>query len=425
MWITFSNQLQKAYGTTYAPRRVRIVIQDECIRDRRNCICATMPEELMAEVVICVIAKLAHRKDAKFIFQNCSGKSIKNTLIPKIKKVKSSACSFTFINEDSYHLSFYNYQCNVCFYNRELQEYRIYLDLQNIYEDLRKAVGADPMPFTFDELLIWARPLVMVIDHRNKTPETMEVHQNEWKAQGLVRIAPLHRFFEINKLKRKLEMLTEASDDTTVQTIDLEMEITMLESETLEERTQRPKANATAKASEEAQRVAKTAEHDRKRAEKKRAEKEAKEAQHVAQRVAKAAAKAAKESAEEAQRAAKAAAKAAEHDAKWTAEVDATLERMVGDGYNYSEIASELSNGLKKHDINNRWNRHSKESSGITKPPLKTQSRITWTADIDTTIVEMRVEDISFAKIASELGNGLKKNDIKNRWNRHLKDKLQ
>jgi membrane protein involved in colicin uptake len=141
--------------------------------------------------------------------------------------------------------------------------------------------------------------------------------------------------------------------------------------------------------------------------------------------VAKAAAKAAKESAEEAQRAAKAAAKAAEHDAKWTAEVDATLERMVGDGYNYSEIASELSNGLKKHDINNRWNRHSKESSGITKPPLKTQSRITWTADIDTTIVEMRVEDISFAKIASELGNGLKRNDIKNRWNRHLKDKLQ
>ena len=178
-------------------------------------------------------------------------------------------------------------------------------------------------------------------------------------------------------------MLTEASDDTTVQTIDLEMEITMLESETLEERTQRPKANATAKASEEAQRVAKTAEHDRKRAEKKRAEKEAKEAQHVAQRVAKAAVKAAKESAEEAQRAAKAAAKAAEHDAKWTAEVDATLERMVGDGYNYSEIASELSNGLKKHDINNRWNRHSKESSGITKPPLKTQIRITWTADID------------------------------------------
>jgi hypothetical protein len=37
----------------------------------------------------------------------------------------------------------------------------------------------------------------------------------------------------------------------------------------------------------------------------------------------------------------------------------------------------------------------------------------------------MRAEDISYAKIASELGNGQKKNDIKNRWNRHLKDKLQ
>jgi riboflavin biosynthesis pyrimidine reductase len=75
-----------------------------------------------------------------------------------------------------------------------------------MYEDLRKAAGDDPMPFTFDELLNWARPLEMVVDHRNKTPETMEVLQNEWTAKGLVvRSAPLHRSFEINKLKRKLE----------------------------------------------------------------------------------------------------------------------------------------------------------------------------------------------------------------------------
>jgi hypothetical protein len=40
-------------------------------------------------------------------------------------------------------------------------------------DSTRKAVGDDPMPFTFDELMIWARPLVMVVDHRNKTPETM------------------------------------------------------------------------------------------------------------------------------------------------------------------------------------------------------------------------------------------------------------
>jgi len=38
--------------------------------------------------------------------------------------------------------------------------------------------------------------------------------------------------------------------------------------------------------------------------------------------------------------------------------------------------------------------------------------------------VRMRAEDISYAKIASELGDGLKDSDIKNRWNCHLKDKL-
>jgi hypothetical protein len=52
-------------------------------------------------------------------------------------------------------------------------------------------------------------------------------------------------------------------------------------------------------------------------------------------------------------------------------------------------------------------------------------SNITWTADVNTSIVRMRADDISFAKIASKLGNGLKRNDIKNRWNHHLKDKLQ
>ncbi len=143
--------------------------------------------------VIGVIAKLAHLKKAKFIFQNCGGKLITMTLIPKIKKVESTAPTIAFVNEDSYHLSFYGYQCNVCFYNRELQKYRIYLDLQNMYVDLKKAVGEDEsMPFTFDELLNWARQLKMVIDHRTKTPEMMEVLQNEWKACGQSKIAPLH-----------------------------------------------------------------------------------------------------------------------------------------------------------------------------------------------------------------------------------------
>jgi len=105
-------------------------------------------------------------------------------------------------------------------------------------------VGDDPMPFTFDELLNWGRPLVMVVDHRNKTPE-------RWKfsEMSVLSDAAFRRSIDINRLKKKLEML-EASDDTTEQKIELEMEITRLESETLEERTQRAKANATAKASD-------------------------------------------------------------------------------------------------------------------------------------------------------------------------------
>jgi hypothetical protein len=39
--------------------------------------------------------------------------------------------------------------------------------------------------------------------------------------------------------------------------------------------------------------------------------------------------------------------------------------------------------------------------------------------------VRMRTDNTSFTKIASKLGNGLARNDIINRWNRHLKDKLQ
>ena len=307
--------------------------------------------------------------------------------------MESSAPTIAFVNEDSYHLSFYDYQCNRCFFTQELQEYRIYLDLQNIYEDLRKAAGDVPMPLTFDELLNWTSPLVMVFDHRNKTPEKMEDLQNEWTAKGLVKIAPLHRSFEIKRLKEKLEMLTEASDDTAEQKKDLEMEITRLESETLEERNQRKEEEDRKK--EEAATVAK-AERDRNRAEKE---------------------------AEEAQRAERAAAKASERDAKWTTEVDASIESMLNGGVSFSKIASKLGNGITENDIRNRWYRELKKSSGITKPPVQRgiPSSITWTTDMDATIVRMRADDYSFAKIASKLGNGLKKNDIQNRWSRHLK----
>ena len=100
---------------------------------------------------------------------------------------------------------------------------------------------------------------------------------------------------------------------------------------------------------------------------------------------------------------------------------------MIDEGYSYDKIASKLGNGPTKMDIYHRWTGYLKESSGIIKPAVQTgpQSSITWTADVDSTIVRMRTDGDSFAKIASELGDGLKDNDIKNRWTRHLKDKLQ
>ena len=127
--------------------------------------------------------------------------------------------------------------------------------------------------------------------------------------------------------------------------------------------------------------------------------------------------------AEKAEEEAQRAAKVVERDARWTPVVDAEIERMIDEGYSYDKIASKLGNGLKMHDIKNRWNRHLNKLSSIIKPAVQTgfPSSITWTADVDTTIVRMRADDISFAKIASELGNGLKENDIKNRWYHHLK----
>jgi flagellar biosynthesis GTPase FlhF len=208
----------------------------------------------------------------------------------------------------------------------------------------------------------------------------------------------------------------------------------------------RDRKSAEKEAEDEAQRVTKIAERDRKRAEKeveeeaqrvakiaerncKRAEKEAEEEARRVAKIAERDRKRAEKEVEEAQRVAKAAAKAAERDAKWTAaaEVDVSIESMINGSVSFSKIASKLGNGLSTSDIKNRWYDHLKESSGITKPPVKAgrHSNITWTTDVNASIVRMRADDISFAKIASKLGNGLKRNDIKNRWNHHLKDKLQ
>ena len=165
------------------------------------------------------------------------------------------------------------------------------------------------------------------------------------------------------------------------------------------------------------------AERDRKRAEK--------EAEDEAQRVAKAAAKIAdrdrnraEKEAEEAQRAAKAAAKASECDAKWTSEVNASIESMIKGGVSFSKMASKLGNGLTQTEIKNRWHRFLKKFSGIIKPPVQVgrHSSITWTADVDAAIVRMRMDGVSYSEIASKLGDGLTKMDIYNRWTRHLKD---
>jgi hypothetical protein len=102
-----------------------------------------------------------------------------------------------------------------------------------------------------------------------------------------------------------------------------------------------------------------------------------------AQRVVKAAEhdrKRAEKEAEEAQRVAK----AAERDTMdWTVDVDATIVSMIAGGSSYSEIALELGNGLNKNHIYNRWTRYSEESSSIIKPAVQGGHKncITWTAE--------------------------------------------
>jgi hypothetical protein len=112
---------------------------------------------------------------------------------------------------------------------------------------------------------------------------------------------------------------------------------------------------------------------------------------------------------------------------EWTEEVDASIIRMIKEKVSYAKIASKLGNGLSKNDVQHRWVRKLSKSSGIIKPAVQPgfPSRITWTEDADATIERMKADGILYAEIAAELGNGLSKNDIVNRWNRHLKNKRQ
>ena len=148
-----------------------------------------------------------------------------------------------------------------------------------------------------------------------------------------------------------------------------------------------------------------------------------KEANKCAVKVVERDRKRAEKEAGEAQRVERAAAKASEHDAKWTAEVDESIKSMIKGGVSYTKIASKLGNGLTETDIINRWHKKLKKSSGINKPAVQRgwPNSITWTEDVDATIARMRTDGDSFLKIASELGNGLAENDIKNRWYRHLR----
>jgi hypothetical protein len=90
----FTNKVLKQVAERLRAKMVYSNIRDVCIReerdgrDGRNCLPATTEEAKRLAEVIGVIAKLAHQKKSKFIFQNCGGKSIKMTLIPKIKKVE-------------------------------------------------------------------------------------------------------------------------------------------------------------------------------------------------------------------------------------------------------------------------------------------------------------------------------------------------
>ena len=102
----FSDRVPKPVAESLRAKMIYCFIRDECIRDGVNCLPATAEEAKRLAEVIGVFAELAHQKEAKFIFQNCGGKSITTTLIPMIKKVESSAPTITFVNEDSYHLSF-------------------------------------------------------------------------------------------------------------------------------------------------------------------------------------------------------------------------------------------------------------------------------------------------------------------------------
>jgi flagellar biosynthesis GTPase FlhF len=306
----------------------------------------------------------------------------------------------------------------------------LHLSLAKALKQLKTMGILEDSTITFSQMLVWAQPLAGITDHSNTPAETTNAYDADYKKRCVIRGANFHRSKRLKWLHNCLVNLNvdlklarnEASHERVTA---LEIEIDKMKADTNELESQTAEQRVAAYALRDRER-------DRKHAAKELAE-EAKRAEKVAEDEAKRVAKAERDRkrtekvVEEAQRAAKAAAKAAERNAKWSAEVDASIESMINGGVSFLKIASKLGNGLTEMDIKNRWYRELKKSTSIIKPAVQggVKSSITWTADVDATIVRMRAEDISYAKIASELGDGLKFSDIKNRWNRHLKDKLQ
>jgi len=110
--------------------KIFINIWDHCIRtgDGLNCLSATPKETADMAKVICVIGQFVHRRKGKFILMVCGGTHLANALIPKIKKEETSTIAF--VNEKMYHLLLYDYFSYRCFSTKELQQYRIFCDLQ-------------------------------------------------------------------------------------------------------------------------------------------------------------------------------------------------------------------------------------------------------------------------------------------------------
>ena len=178
--------------------KIFINIWNHCIRtgDELNCLNATPKETADMAKVICVIAEFVHRRKGKFILLVCGGRTLASALIPKIKKETSSASTIAFVNEYMYHLSLYDYFSKRCFSTKELQEYRIFCDLQKTYEDLRTVYRDHPSLQTMDFIVELASKLKMFKDLRDEPQEEMERLSYMWSA----RLAGISRSKQLNNL---------------------------------------------------------------------------------------------------------------------------------------------------------------------------------------------------------------------------------